>query len=77
NVPVYLGEFGVIADGFKEDRNGVKWVSDVIDICRKYDIGFNYHSFHEEAFGFYANSALDFPDNKNEELEELFESILR
>lgn len=76
NVPVYMGEFGVIADGFKDCRNGVGWVSDVIDICRKYDIGFNYHSFHEEAFGFYANSALELPDKRNEELAELFKSIL-
>lgn len=77
NVPIYLGEFGVIADGFKEDRNGVGWVADVIDICRKYDIGFNYHAFHEEAFGFYSNSALELPGKKNKELAELFESTLQ
>lgn len=77
DVPMYMGEFGVITDGFKEDRNGVGWVADIIDICRKYDIGFNYHAFHEEAFGFYSNSALELPDKKNEELAELFEGILK
>lgn len=76
NVPLYLGEFGVIADGFKQGRNGAYWVADVIDICRKYNIGFNYHSFHEEAFGFYSNSALELPDKKNEELAELFNTVL-
>lgn len=76
NVPVYLGEFGVISDGFKEGRNGVGCVSDVIDICRKYNIGFNYHAFHEEAFGFYSNSALELPDKKNKELADLFQSVL-
>lgn len=76
DVPIYLGEFGVIADGFKNGGNGVGWVADVIDICRKYDIGFNYHAFHEEAFGFYGNSPLELPDKKNEELAELFEKVL-
>lgn len=74
NVPVYLGEFGVVREGFEEGRNGADWVSDMIDICRKYDVGFNYHTYHEAAFGFYFSSDNVLPNKKdrNEELAKVF-----
>ncbi len=74
NVPVYLGEFGVISEGFKESRNGAGWVSDMIDICRKYSIGFNYHTYHEAGFGLYLSYDNVLPDKKdrNEELAKVF-----
>ena len=77
NVPLYMGEFGVISEGFKDGRNGIKWVSDMIDICVKYRIGFNYHSYHEQSFGFYGNTDSLLPDNKNTALEKLFAEKLR
>ncbi len=74
NVPVYLGEFGVISEGFKEDRNGTSWVSDMIDICRKYGIGFNYHTYHEGSFGLYLSDEMVLPaaKDRNEKLAEVF-----
>lgn len=74
NVPIYLGEFGVVRAGFEEGRNGAGWVSDMIDICRKYDIGFNYHTYHEGSFGFYFSNDNVLPDKKdrNEELAKVF-----
>ena len=68
NVPVYLGEFGVIRYGFQEGRGGGRWVKDALDICRRHNINFNYHTYHEEAFGLYANSANEYPDKLNEAL---------
>lgn len=76
NVPLYVGEFGVIREGFKDGRNGVGWVSDMIDIFRKYDIGFNYHAFHEEAFGLYGNSGAELPADENKELSKMFATKL-
>lgn len=78
NVPIYLGEFGVIADGFKENRNGANWVSDMIDICLKNNIGFNYHAYHETNFGLYISddSALPDENDKNKELEKVFKNKL-
>lgn len=76
NVPLYVGEFGVISEGFKEGRNGVGWVSDMIDIFRKYGMGFNYHAFHEEAFGLYGNSAEELPAKENKALSEMFKEKL-
>ncbi len=74
NVPVYLGEFGVIREGFKEGRNGTGWVSDMIDICRKYGIGFNYHTYHEVSFGLYLSDETVLPaaKDRNEKLAEVF-----
>lgn len=72
NVPVYLGEFGVISEGFENGRNGTGWVKDMIKICRRYDIGFNYHVYNEISFGLYDA----YPDGRNEKLAALFEKIL-
>ena len=73
NVPIYLGEFGVISEGFENGRSGADWVKDIISICRKYNIGFNYHVYNEPAFGLYD----DYPDGRNEELAELFRKMLK
>ncbi len=74
NVPVYLGEFGVISESFKEGRNGAGWVSDMIDICRKYGIGFNYHAYHDVSFGLYSSDETVLPaaKDRNEKLAEIF-----
>ncbi len=72
NVPLYLGEFGVISEGFENGRNGVGWVRDMISICRKYNIGFDYHVYNEYSFGLYDA----YPKGKNEELAKLFEEVL-
>lgn len=73
NVPIYLGEFGVISEGFENGRNGIGWVRDMISICRKYNIGFNYHVYNEVPFGLYD----DYPDGRNDGLAEIFKKILK
>ena len=73
NAPLYLGEFGVISEGFEQGRNGVGWVRDMISLCEKYDIGFDYHVYNEYAFGLYDK----YPIGKNKELAELFKEMLK
>ncbi len=73
NVPVYLGEFGVIASGYEENRNGTGWVQDMIAICQKYNIGYNYHTYNECNFGFY----LNYPSGRNEALAQVFQECNR
>lgn len=73
NVPLYLGEFGVISEGFEQGRNGVGWVRDMISLCEKYGIGFDYHAYNEYSFGLYDQ----YPIGKNEELAGLFKEMLR
>ncbi len=53
NVPMYLGEFGVCVEGFKENRGGEQWVADMLSLCREYGLSFNYHTYHEASFGLY------------------------
>lgn len=73
NVPIYLGEFGVISEGFEQGRNGIGWVRDMISLCEKYGISFNYHTFNENPFGLYD----EYPKGKNKELADLFKKILK
>ncbi len=73
NAPLYLGEFGVISEGFEQGRNGVGWVRDMISLCEKYDIGFDYHAYNEYSFGLYDK----YPIGKNKELAELFKEMLK
>ncbi|HEY1406124.1 MAG TPA: glycoside hydrolase family 5 protein [Spirochaetota bacterium] len=72
NVPLYLGEFGVIRKGFEGNRNGVGWVRDMIDIAAAHNINISYHAYHETAFGLFSNDVSNLPDNPNKPLEELF-----
>ncbi len=77
NVPLYIGEFGVAASGFEENRGGTLWVADVIELCFEYGINFSYHAYHETSFGLYGNYDFDLPDNLNTELAEVFRKKLK
>ncbi len=77
NVPLYLGEFGCITEAFQEGRGGEIWVSDMLDICKDNSINFNYHTYHEEAFGLYLNSSRELPGKLNTLLMEVFKSKLK
>lgn len=78
NVPLYLGEFGVISGTFKDDRGGDRWVEDMLDICRKYGVGFTYHAYHEARFGLWNSSDAihSSGSSKNEVLEAIFRKAL-
>ena len=77
NVPLYLGEFGTISDSFKEGRGGERWVADMLDILMENKMNFNYHTYHEPAFGLYANPATLYPDRLNTALYEVFKEKLK
>ncbi|MCL1967761.1 MAG: glycoside hydrolase family 5 protein [Fibromonadales bacterium] len=50
NLPVYLGEFGVIEATFR-DKGGLVWVSDMLDILKTRNISFAYHAWIDGSFG--------------------------
>lgn len=77
NVPLYLGEFGVIADGFANNRGGEQWVADMLEICKRYKISFNYHTYHETAFGLYLNDSTKLPGRLNQTLWNTFKENLK
>jgi endoglucanase len=75
---LYLGEFGVINNGFNNGRGGVQWVSDMIDILQERNAHFTYHTYHEDAFGIYKGygKPID-PNQSNVELIQLFTNKLK
>ncbi len=71
DVPLFLGEFGVVRWGFTGKRNGAGWVTDVLDLVLAEGVSFSYHSFHEEPFGLYGTAASAAPALRNEALAEV------
>jgi endoglucanase len=77
-VPLFLGEAGVIRFGFEEDRGGLRWVSDLLDIAQARRLAFTYHAYHEDGFGIYRGTgALPDPARANTALIELFTARLK
>ena len=77
DVPLYLGEFGVVREGFANGRNGTGWVRDVIEVARGAGVSLTYHAFHEWAFGLYRNDANRPPAELNQPLADVFASEFR
>lgn len=77
NVPMYMGEFGAAITACLYDRGGERWVSDMLDICEEYNVHFTYHTYHEQTFGLYMNPATELPNDKNEELAQVFKDKLK
>ncbi|QQS21358.1 MAG: hypothetical protein IPL87_02495 [Candidatus Moraniibacteriota bacterium] len=78
NVPLYIGEFGAGRYTFEENRGGLRWVEDVIDIAKAKNISFSYHDYHEDNFGLYFGfGSLPTPGNANTALINLLTEKLR
>jgi len=72
-VPLFLGEWGAIRFAFDDDRGGLRWVSDMLDLLHTRHLHFSYHSYHEDAFGIYRGYGTPpDPTNSNAPLIELF-----
>jgi len=51
NLPIYLGEFGVIEATFNNGKGGLNWVSDMLDILKARNVSFTYHAWVDGSFG--------------------------
>ena len=72
NVPIYLGEYGVIRTCF-DNRGGLEWVRDMVDLSLEHKIHSTYHAYHEDHFGIYYGYGEKInPEKKRTELIELF-----
>jgi endoglucanase len=77
-VPMYLGEFGAVINAFKDNKGGVDWVRDMMDISLANKLSFNYHSYHEDSFGLYPGYSNNVdPTKVNQPLKQLFTTKLR
>ena len=78
NIPVYCGEFGAGVHCFENDKGGVQWAADMIDLLKEYHLHFTYHSYHESSFGLYlGDGGLPDPSHANDELIQLFKEKLQ
>jgi endoglucanase len=78
NVPVYMGEFGAGVHCFQNNKGGLQFVTDVLDITKVSNIHFTYHAYHESAFGLYlSDSGLPDLANANTALINLFTQKLQ
>jgi aryl-phospho-beta-D-glucosidase BglC (GH1 family) len=78
NVPLYLGEFGLIYHCFKEGKGGLEWTADMLDILKENKVHFTYHVYHEDNFGlYYGYGKLPDPTKTNTELIALFRRKLK
>ena len=76
-VPLYLGEFGSIRQSFDEDRGGIRWVEDMLDLWIERDLHFAYHAYHEEHFSiFYGDGKLPDLSHADTALLDLFRKKL-
>ena len=71
-VPLFLGEFGLHHPCFENDRGGLRWVDDMLDIADASGLSFTYHAYHEDGFGLYRGNGKVDPANANQGLIDLF-----
>lgn len=61
NVPANLGEIGISLASFDNNRGGLTWVNDMLDLLKKYNVNAQYFNYHSGVYGIYRNK-LGFPD---------------
>ncbi len=71
-VPLFLGEFGLHRPCFEQDRGGLVWVEDMLDLLEEDGLSFTYHAYHEDAFGIYRGNGRVDPARANQGLIDLF-----
>lgn len=76
NLPLYHGEFGLASDAFRNDRGGLTWIEDMLDILVSNDISYNYHTWRESSFGIHQNdTGYADPARMNVPLVEAFKRL--
>ena len=64
--PLYLGEFGLGIHCFQNNKGGLQFVEDMLDLILENELHFTYHAYHEDAFGlYYGHNALPSISNAN------------
>ena len=62
NVPLFVGEFGLIHYCFEDGRGGTDWVRDMLGLMQARNLNFTYHVYHEPAFGIFQSEASMLPE---------------
>ena len=77
NAILYMGEFGTGYPSFQENKGGIQYVKDMLDLAREFGIHFTYHTYHEDNFGLYRGWQQPDPSNVNQALIDLFTEELK
>lgn len=78
NIPIYMGEFGAGIHCFQNNKGGLQWVTDMVDIAKTNGFYFTYHTYHEDNFGLYFGyGTLPDPSQVNQPLIDLFKQKLK
>ncbi len=72
NVALFMGEFGAGNPCFKNNKGGLQFVEDMVDILKTNNIHFTYHTYHEDPFGIYLGDKLPDASNVNQDLIDWF-----
>ncbi len=71
-VPMLVSSFGTSRPTFEDDRGGLRWVGDMIDIMREQRLGWTYWGYRDPDFGIYTSERGERgPDTVNQPLVEL------
>ena len=77
NVPMFVGEFGIYKDNFSNNRGGLDWVNDMLELLVQHDVHFTFFAYHDGPLGIYTNpEGLPDPAYANQELIDLFTEFL-
>jgi len=76
-VPLYLGEFGLVRYAFEDNRNGVAWAADMLDLVDAAGLPWTWHSYHEDYFALYYGDQKTVAEaTPNQALIDLFKAKL-
>lgn len=71
DVPLFLGDWGVYKSAFEEDRGGINWVQDMLELIDERNLISTYHTYHEESFGIFRGDGKLDPEHRNRALYDL------
>ncbi len=54
NVPLYVGEFGLVRNCFENNKGGDTYINDILNIFDEYQLNYTMHVYREDNFGLYS-----------------------
>lgn len=71
--PVYVGEFGAGGPCFENNKGGLVWATDMVDLLLEKNIHFTYFDYHGDTFGIYLGfGGLPNPANVRQDMINMF-----
>lgn len=62
--PIFLGEFGSGNPSYYDNKGGVRWTNDMLEIAMENNIPFSIHAYHDKSFGLFTDPSK-LPDDSH------------